>query len=634
LYAELFLINKKWKGDVIMFKKKRLTALMAILLVLSLTMTACSSGNKKGSKDESEEYSTVYSGEITTLNYLVTSTTLEFALAANLVDTLIDYDEYGVVQPCLATEWNVSDDNLVWTFKLREGVKWVTHDGKEYGEVTAQDFVDAMKYILNPSNESQTANIAYSVLKNAEKYYNGEITDFEEVGVKAVDKYTLEYTLEKPTPYFLSMLTYVCFFPVNGQFLEEVGDKFGTDNTNFLYNGAYIMETFEPQTRRVLVANESYWDKENVHIKRLNYTYNKEAATLSPELFLRGDIDYTDIPSSVLDEWMKDPQKKDMIRPNRTSFYTYFYAFNFNPHFAPEYEPENWKIAVNNVNFRKSIFHALDRKAAMLTEEPYNPEDRLTNTITPKNFVNLDGVDYTQLGGLDKFSDNDSFNEKLALEYKEKAMDELKGKATFPVKILMPYNTSSSEWANRAQVIEQQLENLLGTDYIDVIIEPHPPTGFLDETRRAGNYALEECNWGPDYADPETYTDPFTPDSNYNWPHLAEGYKESNGKNIYENMVDKAKAEVLDIEKRYNLFAEAEAFFIDQAFVIPYAVGGGGYSASKLNPFESPYSPFGVAGERFKGQRIMSKPMNTDEYHKALEKWEKERAEALKKAAQ
>lgn len=623
---------------------KRLIALMLALLML---LAGCTKGGQNTPVDVDksvegeetkevsnvvQEYSTAYSGEITTINYLVTALTNEFSLAANLVDTLIDYDRYGVPQPSLATEWDTSDDGLVWTFKLREGVKWMTHDGKEYAEVVAQDFVDAMKYILDSTKESQTANIAYSVIKNAEKFYDGEIIDFEQVGVKALDKYTLEYTLETPTPYFLSMLTYVCFFPVNGQYLSEVGDRFGTDNATLLYNGAYIMETFEPQTRRVLVANENYWDKENIHIKTITYTYNKEAGTLAPELFLRGEIDYADIPSSVIDEWMKDPAKKAMVRPNRTGFYTYFYALNFDPQFPAEYEPENWKKAVNNLNFRKSIFHALDRKAAMLTAEPYDPEKRISNTITPKNFVDLDGVDYTQLGNLAKFTNNDSFDSKLALEYKEKALVELEGKATFPIKVLMPYNTGLTEWANRAQVVEQQMENLLGTDYIDIIIDPKPPTGFLKEVRRSGNYAFLECNWGPDYADPETYTDPFPPTGTYNWPHLAEGYKEANGKNKYENMVDAAKAEVLDIDKRYNLFAEAEAFFIDQAFVIPYAVGGGGYSASRLNPFESPYSPFGVSAERFKGQKVMEKPMNSEQFSEGLAQWEKERAEALKAA--
>ena len=578
-----------------------------------------------------QEYSYVYSGELTTINYLVTASTNEFAVAANLVDTLVDYDNYGVVKPGLATEWSVSDDNMVWTFKLREGVKWVTHEGEDYAEVLAQDFVDSIEYILDPSNESQTSNIVYSVIKNAEQYYNGEITDFSQVGVKAVDKYTLEYTLEKPVPYFLSMVTYVCFLPVNGQFLKDVGDQFGTDNYNLLYNGAYILDTFEPQTRRILVANENYWDRENIHIKKINVTYNKEAATLAPEMFARGDIDFADIPSTILDNWMKDSTRSQLVRPNRTNYYSYFYCLNFNPQFAEEFEPDNWKIAVNNLNFRKAMFHALDRRAAMLTQEPYDPDKRILNTITPRNFVDLDGLDYTQLGGLGEITNRDSFNKEIAIEFKDMAMNELDGKATFPVKVLMPYNTGSTEWANRAQVIEQQMENLLGKDFIDIIIDARPPTGFLSETRRNGNYAFLECNWGPDYADPETYTDPFSPEQTYNFPHLAEGYAEDNGKNVYENKVNAAKAELLDIEKRLNLFAEAESFLIDEAFVIPYAAGGGGYVASRLNPFESQYSPFGVSSERYKGQKLMKTPMNSEEFTKGLQIWEEERVEALSK---
>ena len=122
-----------------MFNKRKVTLIVTILLILVITITGCSKGSKKTSGDVPQEYTTAYEGEISTLNYLATATTSEFALAANLVDTLVDYDKYGVVQPCLATEWELSDDALVWTFKLREGVKWVTHEGKEYAEVTAQD---------------------------------------------------------------------------------------------------------------------------------------------------------------------------------------------------------------------------------------------------------------------------------------------------------------------------------------------------------------------------------------------------------------------------------------------------------------------------------------------------------------
>lgn len=599
-------------------------------LLVCLVALLCAACSDDSSDEKKSEYRVVYSGEIKTLNYLKTSETNEFAVAANLVDGLIEYDKYGVVQPGIAKEWSSNEDATVWTFKLRDDVKWVTHEGKEYADVVAQDFVDGLHYVLDAKNESSTVWSA-TVVKNGEAFYNGEQTDFSKVGIKAIDKQTVEYTLEAPTPYFLSMLNYVCFFPVNGKFLAEQGEKFGTTRENFLYNGAYILDKFEPQNERVLVKNETYWDKGNVLIDRIRYKYNKEAATVAPELFLRGEIDSADIPTSIIDEWFNDDKKKSQVRQTQNNFYSYFYALNFNPQFDAEYEPDNWKVAVNNKDFRKSLFHALDRVSAMLTVEPFNPQDLLSNTITPKNFVDVEGVDYTQLEPLISISSNDSFNKDLALEFKEKAMTALEGKATFPVKVLMPYNSGMPDWANRTQVIEQQIEKLLGADYVDIIVEAGPSTGFLSEVRRPGKFAIIEANWGPDYADPSTYTEPFSVDGTYNKPELAEGYTEANGQTIYLNLLEKAKA-TIDTEARYNLFAKAEAFLIDEAFVIPYAVGGSGYVASKLNPFEAQYSPFGVTAEKFKGQKVLEKPMSNDEFKEALAQWEQERANALTNA--
>ena len=268
-----------------------------------------------------------------------------------------------MIKPSLATSWTVSDDGLVYTFKIREGVYWYDYRGNPVAEVVAQDWVDAMKYVLTPENASATANIAYNVIKNGRAYYNGEITDFDQVGVKALDKYTLQYTLERPVPYFLSMLDYSVFMPANGEFLAQQGSRFGTDNTRLLYNGAYILTTFEHQNRRVLVKNQNYWDRDNVHIEQLDLQYNADAATIGPTLYMDGLISAVAIPSTLIDEWMADPRLRDMVRPNRPSFYSYFYCLNFDPRFDATYDPDNWRIAVNNLNFRKSLFHGLNRLA-------------------------------------------------------------------------------------------------------------------------------------------------------------------------------------------------------------------------------------------------------------------------------
>lgn len=631
--------------------------LLSLLLVLAMILTACSGGTttpapaekptpseepaedvtEGGKYAEEQVYKTVYAEEVTTMNYLVTNTNVDMLIAANLVDSLVDYDRYGVIQPALAESWEVSDDGLTWTFHLRKGVKWVDFEGNEVAETTANDFVSAAQYLLTPGNESNTANLFYGVVKNAEAYFNGEITDFAEVGVKAVDDYTLEYTLKEAVPYFESMLTYVCFFPAYGPFLEEMGDQFGTANSTLLYNGAYLLSEFEPQMQRILKKNPTYWDAENIYITELNYRYNKEASSLSGEMYRRGEISDVIIPTTSLDEWMNNPELKQMVRPSKLGTYTYFYTFNFKPQFDAEFEPENWKIAVNNINFRKSIIAAFNRAAAMATEDPYNPEYRIINSITPPNFASQDGLDFTQTGDLAALYEKDFYNEDEAKTYKEKAVEELTAAgATFPVKILMPYNTNSAYWAQEAQVVKQQLETVLGTDFVEVTLLPHAPTGFLDGTRRAGNYSFMKVNWGPDYADPQTYTDPFARDGNYNFPEFTTEVN-ADGKNVYEvyeAMVNEAKAELIDLAKRYELFANAEAYLIENAFVMPYNVSGGdGYVASLVQPFETPYAPFGIASLRWKGQKLLAKPMSTEEFNAAYEVWKTERDAALKEAA-
>jgi len=587
-------------------------------------------------KGKAAEYTTIYSGEVTTMNYLAANSTNDQSVGANVVDTLVEYDPYGVLRPALAKYWKISADGLTYTFTLRQGVKWVDYNGTEYADVVAQDFVDAAKWILTKSNGSTHANQYYGdlscYLKGAEDYYKGVTTNFSTVGLKALDKYTLQYTLEKPIPYFMSMLTYVAFYPVSGQYLTQQGAKFGTDHKTLLYNGPYILKNFEPQNIREFVKNEKYWDKGNVYLTKLTYKYNKEASTLAPTMFFRGEISYADIPTSVLDAYLLDPKTKDQIAVGRTSpSYSYWYAFNFDPRFDAQYEPENWKVAVHNLNFRKAIMHAFDRVAAMMTYDPYNPEALMINTITPPNFASAGGTDFTKLPALATYTNSDFFDKALAVQFKNKAVAELKGKVTFPVKVMMPYRADWSDWTNRAQVMEQQLESALGKDFIDIIPVGFPGSGFLNATRRPGNYAIQEVNWGADFADPVTYAAPFAPGDPYKYTTLAQvpGYE-----NVYKPLIEAANAELTDMNRRYELLAYVEAWLIEQAVVIPYRTSGGGYFASKVDPLSGPYAPFGSSVLRNKYRVVLEKSRSAAEYKAAIAQWEKDRAVALKKAGQ
>lgn len=615
--------------------------ILSILLVALLLV-----GTAPAFADEEVVYRALYSGEVSSLNYLTTSTTSEFAIAANVIDTLIEYDRYGNIQPSLATSWiDGGDDGLTWTFTLRQDAKWVDASGNVVAPVTANDFVAAAKYILDSANASGTAKNLYSVIAGAEAYYKGTLAPeegkeaapkmaWDTVGIKALDDYTLQYTLIAPTPYFLSMVDYVCFMPVYEPFLLEKGEGFGlaTGTDTLLYCGAYVLSEFKPQEIRVLAKNESNWDADKVSIDRLVFRYNKESDDVSTKMYINGEIDSTGIDAATAIDWLNDPEKADLIRPERpTSFYSYFYAFNFVPKFDEIYEPDNWAKAVVNENFRKSFYYGLDRVKVKRVTDANNAESLIFNTITPTNFVSNNGIDFTKTGALKAITElgAGTFQEAEALKYRDLAIAELTAAGvTFPIKVLMPYNSSSASDTEECQTVEQQLEALFGPDYIDIIMEPAANSSVL-KTRRAGGYAFLKCNWGPDYNDPATFTDPFAVGNSYMFIDKNDDMTAVRDE-LYA-LTDTAKAITNDITARYEAFAEVEAYVVDHAIVIPFGFSTGGYSASRLDPFTMPYSAAGISNQRYKGTVLLDAPMNTDQYYDALDQWDIDREEAAKK---
>ena len=616
-----------------MKKKKMMAFMLCVAMVASAALTGCGgksgstgtqaagessgAGSQKeasGAADSSDPvvYKRLYSSESSTLNYLVTSTIEEQRVGANCIDTLVEYDSDGQLKEGLATEWSYDEAALTWTFKLRDA-KWVDNTGAEVADVTAQDFVDALKYELTPEYESANVQNLFGVIANAQEYYNGQVynggadddgtvwpaIDFAEVGVKAVDDHTLTYTLAKEVPYFISSLVYVVYMPAYGPQLEELGKEFGTAADKMYYNGAFYLAEFSP---------------------------NAEADTLGPEMIKRGEVDWAEISADLLDDWLSSEDTKNLVSRERPSTsYSYFYCFNFDPQFGDEYEPDNWRKAVNNENFRKALFAGLDKTKEVAVMEPNAPDDYILSTVTPFDFAyNEDGKDYTTVGAMAAMGN--TFDEAKAVEYKEAAMAELSAEGvTFPVKVLMPYNPSVVDWDKECQVVEQQMEALLGSDFIDIIIEAGPTDNFLTEIRRSGKYAFMKCGWGADYADPETWTDPFYQskgesgyDPGYKYGFMAnaitEGTASAAAVQEYFDKVDAAKAITVDTNARFEAFADAEAVLIDHAFVIPFSITVSPYIATKLNEFDAQYAPFGVSRMRFKGQKVLDHYVSMEEY--------------------
>ena len=671
--------------------KKALALILALAMILSFaacgekggqTASTQTLNNGQGSAAatakeniaDSQIVKTVYADETSDWNPLHPSSANTWC---NYIDSLVEYDNFGLCQPCLAESWTKEtfdwegEEAQRWVFNVREGVKWQTYDGKQYEDayVTAEDWRTTFKWILDPANTAMTADLiddvigAWDYYEAMQQWEDGAIADqpnFDDMVHIYADGQKLTIELESVCPWFLSRLTYNWGYPTYGPYLEEMGDKFGTNNQTFLYCGAYLCTEWEMNSYTLSKKNPEYWDKEDIYIEEIQAKFNAEANTLAPSLLLSGEITSCDIPNDQVDEWMNDPEKAKLIRPNRPSSYPYFYLIDCKPAYEEKTMEDGytldcaqWTAAANNLNFRKSLYYGLDRVKAVSCYDKYSPESYVIRTITPPNFCAANGVDYTMLPALKEYTETDQFQADKAKEYAAKAKEELTAQGvSFPIIAYMPYNAGDPNHTNIAIVVSQQLEELFGSDYIHFELEGYPDTDFLATTRRPGNYSFMMSYWGPDFADPLTYTDPFALGQAYNYIWHLEGWATQTDENDpegrkgrngfdetywkdfnYQNLVDAASEETVDLDKRYTMFSEAEAWLLDTATVIPLAtLNGCGYMASYTNPFESQYAAFGMSEDRYKYQVLMKAPMNTEEYEKLLPVWEKERAERISKA--
>lgn len=632
---------------------------------------------------DEQVYRSLYSSEVTTMNYLVSGTTYELVVGANTIDSLVENDTFGNILPSGAESWEVSEDGLTWTFHLRAGQYWYDADGNQKDPVTANDYVAAARYVCDSAmdcansylmdgwivNASELLNYTAALLANPVEQgtevgeeqdlvvdangiiyegsdWNKETEKYdtwtevpavtpEDLGVEAVDDLTLVYHMVKARPYFLTALQFGTYWPAPASLLAELGENYGLDNYSMWFNGAYLLSEFKPNEKRVYTKNENNWDAEHIYIERIEQTCNTEATTLAPELFLRGEIDYADIGSDIVADWLSDPEKSQMISSSRViGDYSYFFGFNFEPKFDAEYEPENWAIAVNNENFRKAVFHGINRDEYLAAKYPGDdPSILKINTVTPKGFSVNEGKDYVFYGGLAKYTEGESFDPELAVQFRDAAKAELEAAGCkFPIKVPVNYNTSSTTWANCTVVLEQQLEELLGADFIDIIVVPYSGSSFLKETRRNGNYALQELNWGADFMDPETWADPFDHKNSYNF--FCNETLEQDGINQYTKteetaalidqyfeLVAAAREETGDMNARYEAFAAAESFYIDHAIVVPGFIYGGSYQATKLNAFEGQYAMMGQSSSRYKGQHVYKTAMSQDMFDAQYAEW-------------
>lgn len=615
-----------------------------------------------------DNYTNVFSSDIQSLDYVSTALAVDHEINANLVDGLVETNPLGEYVGALAESFEPNEDATVWTFKIREGVKWVTADGEEYAEVTAHDWVTGLQHAADFN--SGTAYLVQGVIKNFSEYQNG-LVDFSEVGVKAVDDYTLEYTLTKSTPYFHTICNYAILYPINQKFLESQGEgcklgapdktacTFGTvDPTSILYNGAYILTENTSESKIELTANDAYWDTDNVHLKTVTWIFDDGSDPYSViNGFEAGTYAVAALQASWenFDEYLtKYADNYYQALPNTT---VYYLNFNFNRQLydhtskTTDAEKENTQNAIQNADFRRALRAAYDRVSYM--EVNYATEvatSMLRNMNGAYDLVfTTDGTPYGKLVEEaykemtgEEINLNDAqdpyLSKDAALAYIEEAK---KAGVTFPVKLdLLVISDSSPVYIDQAQSFKKSIEdNTDGNIVIDlqhVTYNEALTIQYYNQDPAACDYDIMIfTGWGPDFNDPKTYCDIFSTSAGYymttqglylDSDNVAEdlAIKDKIGMDEYEALYQAAEAET-DTDKRYAAYAKVDAYMVDQVYAIMVNMSSRPYRVTRVVPFTGAYALSGISEYKFKYFQVQADPVTVEQYNKAYDEWQKAR---------
>jgi oligopeptide transport system substrate-binding protein len=308
-----------------MYRKKFLFGLVAIVMVAAMVLSGCAKTGATG-----PEVNINLGNEPPSLDPDLATDSVSIDVDENLFLGLTNFDEDTVeVEPELATEWSASADGLVWTFTMRKDVEWVHYDPAtkkvtKQGKVTANDIVYGVKRTINPETASDYAYVDY-IIKNAQAVNTGESTDLDSIGVRAVDDYTVEFTLEQPAGYFPAIAGMWVNRPVPQAPIEEHGDKW-TEAGNIWTNGPYMLDTWEHENRLVMVKNPHWYDAKNVQIAKVNAVMVVEDSTAFA-MYENGELDTQQPPLDDMDRIKADPvlSKELYIGPDLSCYY---YGFN------------------------------------------------------------------------------------------------------------------------------------------------------------------------------------------------------------------------------------------------------------------------------------------------------------------
>ena len=648
-------------------KFSKVMALAGVTLLASGVLAACSGSSAKGGNT----FSYVYETDPDNLNYLTTGKAATANITSNVIDGLMENDRYGNFVPSMAEDWSVSQDGLTYTYTIRKDAKWYTSEGEEYAAVKAQDFVTGLKYAAD--NKSEALYLVQDSIKGLDAYVKGEVKDFSEVGIKAIDDQTVQYTLNKPESFWNSKTTMGVLAPVNEEFLTSKGSDFAkaTDPSSILYNGPFLLKSLVAKSSVEFEKNPNYWDKDNVHIDKVKLSFwdgqdnNKLAETFKDGGFSMARLFPTSASYPELEKEFKD---NIVYTPQDSS--TYLIGTNIDRQSykytskTTDEQKTSTKKALLNKDFRQALAFGFDRTAyASQVNGESGATKLLRNLFVPPTFVQADGKNFGELVkeklvtygdewkdvNLDDAQDGLYNPEKAKAEF-AKAKTALQAEGVqFPIHLDMPVDQTSTTKVQRVQSLKQSLEATLGADNVVVDIQQLQKDEVLNVTYFAESAAGEDWDlsdnvgWSPDYIDPSTYLDIIKPSVGENtktYLGFDSGTNNAAAKQVgledYEKMVVEADNEDTDVSKRYDKYAAAQAWLTDSALIIPTTSQTGRPMLSKMVPYTLPFAYSGNKGTSeallYKYLELQDKPVTADEYQKAQDKWKKEKEESNKKA--
>ena len=635
--------------------KKKLSRLLALALAAALTLSGCSSGTTEEPESTAEAPSSaeleeqesqgeaiedlviarLSTAEMQTFNILYSQTMEDFANLCNMVDSLMEIDNYSRIVPCIAESYTTNEDKSVWTFQIRDGVKWVDVNGNEKADCTSQDFATAMEWILNfHKNESSQTSDFLIMLEGANEYYEYTKTLSEEeafaltaeegsvfkemVGVETPDANTLIYRCIGSRPYWDSLST--CLWPMSQAMVDELGGPAGVkamNNENMWYNGCYTMTSYVQGNEKIFTKNPLYWDQDCELFNTVTVKMVESNDTMY-QLYQSGEIDTVTLTESNLKTIYDDPENPyhDYLVENPATG-TYQIHFNYDKHLEDGTPDVNWNTAIANEAFRLSWYYGLD-----LTEYW-----KRTNSINPLSCENefysmtglaytSDGTDYTELVrqelGLPELNGEQivRLDAEKAEQYKQQAIEELTALGvTFPVEMDLYITANNQTVMDHARVLQQVYSDCFGDDYIKLNIKSYV-SNLISEVLTPKLHSFYEDSWVPDYGDPKTFLDQEVMGSdsafyaniltNINSVEESEATKDLlETYRTFTEMVDQASQIYDDNDKRLQAFAEAEAYMIENALAIPsyYPVS---LCLTKVDPYSTVNAIFAWQNDKMK----------------------------------